>query len=60
MSLKLYELTTDAEFSPVCIVETEAFNDPFFGFWQVFYSASSQEDFCARQLSWHKDDPSSH
>ncbi|KAE9364503.1 hypothetical protein N431DRAFT_421531 [Stipitochalara longipes BDJ] len=60
MSLKLHELTTDAEFGPVCAVEIEAFNDPFFGFWQVFYGTSSQEDFCARQLSWHKGDPSSH
>jgi hypothetical protein len=60
MPLKLHELTTDAEFSAVCKVETEAFNDPFFGFWQVFYGASSQDDFCARQLSWHKGDPSSH
>jgi hypothetical protein len=59
MSLKLHELTTDAEFAPVCAVETEAFNDPFFGFWQVFYG-TSQEEFCARQLSWHKADPSSH
>jgi hypothetical protein len=59
MSLKLHELTTDAEFGPVCAVETEAFNDPFFGFWQVFYG-TSQEEFYARQLSWHKGDPSSH
>ena len=59
MALQLHELTTDAEFGPVCAVETEAFNDPFFGFWQVFYG-TSQEEFCPRQLSWHKDDPSSH
>jgi hypothetical protein len=59
MSLKLHELTTDAEFGPVVAVETEAFNDPFFGFWQVFYGGTSPEEFCARQASWHKDDPSS-
>ena len=60
MSLKLHELSTDAEFGLVCAVETEAFNDPFFGFWHIFYGTSSQEEFCARQLSWHKGDPSSH
>ncbi|KAF4624852.1 hypothetical protein G7Y89_g13316 [Cudoniella acicularis] len=59
MSLKLNELTTDAEFGPICAVELEAFTDPFFGFWGV-WKGSSQEEFCARQLSWHKGDPSSH
>jgi hypothetical protein len=60
MSLKLHELTTEAEFSPVCEVETKAFNDPFFGFWQIFYGSTSQDEFRDRQWSWHKDDPSSH
>jgi hypothetical protein len=60
MSLKLHELTTEAEFGLVCEVETKAFNDPFFGFWKVFYGSTSQEEFRDRQWSWHKDDPSSH
>jgi hypothetical protein len=59
MPLKLREVTTKAEFSRVCAVETAAFKDPFFGFWHVFSGTGSQEDFCSRQWSWHKDDPSS-
>jgi hypothetical protein len=58
MSIKLHELTTDAEFAPIHAVELEAFSRPFFGFFEVFKGPSSDE-FCARQLEWHKGDPSS-
>ncbi|KUJ24598.1 uncharacterized protein LY89DRAFT_776679 [Mollisia scopiformis] len=58
MPLKLHELTTDAEFPPIHTVEVAAFNDPFFGFFETF-KGPSLDEFCARQLEWHKGDPSS-
>ncbi|OTB01477.1 hypothetical protein M426DRAFT_266209 [Hypoxylon sp. CI-4A] len=59
MPLKLHELTTDDEFKSVVHVELEAYNDPFNGFWEML-KGSSEDELCARQLSWHRGDPSSH
>ncbi|KAI1416838.1 acyl-CoA N-acyltransferase [Hypoxylon sp. FL1857] len=59
MPLKLHELTTDDEFKAMVAVEHEAYDKPFNGFWEML-KGFSQEEFCARQLSWHRHDPSSH
>jgi len=59
MTLTLHELTTDSEFPPIVAVEHEAFATPFNGFWEIL-KGPSQEECCARQLAWHKADPSSH
>ncbi|KAI8631241.1 hypothetical protein F5Y19DRAFT_25181 [Xylariaceae sp. FL1651] len=56
--LKLHELTTDDEFKSVVEVEHEAYSKPFNGIWEVL-KGSSPEECCARQLSWHRNDPSS-
>ncbi|KAI0179649.1 hypothetical protein GGR52DRAFT_207889 [Hypoxylon sp. FL1284] len=59
MSLKLHELTTDDEFKGVVRVELEAYSKPFNGFWEML-KGTSEDELCARQLSWHRADPSSH
>ncbi|KAI1134394.1 hypothetical protein F5Y05DRAFT_398628 [Hypoxylon sp. FL0543] len=59
MALKLHELATDNELKAMVAVEHEAYDDPFNGFWEML-KCSSQDEFCARQLSWHRHDPSSH
>jgi hypothetical protein len=61
MSLRLYELATDAneaDFRPITDLESEAFQNPFFGFWQVF-NGPTPDELCARQLAWHKEDSTS-
>lgn len=59
MPLKLHELTTGDEFKLVVHVELEAYSEPFNGFWEML-KGSSEDELCARQLSWHRNDPSSH
>jgi hypothetical protein len=59
MSLKLHQLSTEEEFLPVAAVEKDAFENPWFGFWQCF-NGPSVEELSARQFGWHKEDPSSH
>jgi hypothetical protein len=59
MPLKLNEVTTDAEFGPIVAAEHEAYSKPFNGFWEIL-KGPSQDECCARQLSWHKSDPTSH
>ncbi|KAF3004668.1 hypothetical protein E8E14_001849 [Neopestalotiopsis sp. 37M] len=59
MSLKLYHVVTDEEFKAVVQVEHEAYSNPFNGVWEIT-KGTSPEDCFARQLSWHKGDPSSH
>lgn len=59
MPLCLHELVNDEEFRPVVDVENEAYSNPFNGVWEITKGASLEEC-CARQLSWHRNDPSSH
>ncbi|KAI9744830.1 MAG: hypothetical protein M1818_001755 [Claussenomyces sp. TS43310] len=59
MPFSLHKVTADAEFGPIVAVEHEAYSKPYNGLWAIL-KGPSQEDFCARQLSWHKSDPSSH
>ncbi|GAW20530.1 hypothetical protein ANO14919_100380 [Xylariales sp. No.14919] len=59
MMLRLHELTTDDEFKSVVELEHEAYSKPFNGIWEVL-KGSSPEECCVRQLSWHRNDPSSH
>jgi len=59
MSLKLHELTTEDEFQRVVDVELEAYSKPYNGFWDLLVGAS-QDEWRARQWSWHTGDPSSH
>ncbi|KAI1313259.1 hypothetical protein F5Y03DRAFT_160286 [Xylaria venustula] len=56
--LKIHELNTDDEFKSVVEVEHEAYSKPFNGIWEVL-KGLSPEECCARQLSWHRNDPSS-
>ncbi|KAI1767158.1 hypothetical protein GGR53DRAFT_463675 [Hypoxylon sp. FL1150] len=58
MPLKLHELERDDDFKAVVEVEHEAYSNPFNGVWEIT-KGLSQEECCARQLSWHKNDPHS-
>jgi len=41
------------------VAEYEGYAKPFNGFWEIL-KGPSQEETCARQLSWHKADPTGH
>ncbi|KAI0886765.1 uncharacterized protein GGS22DRAFT_117296 [Annulohypoxylon maeteangense] len=56
--LRLHELSSDEEFKPLVDVEHEAYSKPLNGVWEIL-KGSSRDEFCARQLSWHKSDPTS-
>ncbi|KAI0007273.1 hypothetical protein F4779DRAFT_592571 [Xylariaceae sp. FL0662B] len=59
MLLKPHELKTDEEFRLMVHVEHEAYSKPLNGIWEIL-KGSSQDEFYTRQLSWHRNDPSSH
>src|ERR1700709_975366 len=59
MPVELHELSTDAEFRPIVTAEYEAYSKPFNSFWEIL-KGPSQEECAARQLAWHKGDPTSH
>ncbi|KAL9106736.1 MAG: hypothetical protein Q9227_008306 [Pyrenula ochraceoflavens] len=62
MTLKLSEVTTDAEFHRVMTALFDAYSYPYDGFWEIYKGGPSftEQECISRFNSWRKADPTQH